>query len=177
MSLDLSDQIVLVTGASRGIGRAIAQQCAAAGATVAVHYGQSADAAADVAVRCGPTAQPFQADLTALDATEALVAQVLRAYGRLDALVLNAGVARSMPLAAPTEAWAADWNDTMHVNLRAPELLCRAALPHFQAQGHGRIVGIASRAAFRGDVPDYMRLGAVRLRLSIGARMGLQPAV
>lgn len=177
MDLDLTDQTILVTGASRGIGRAIALSLAEAGATVAVHYNRSAEAAREVAAECGPDAQPFQADLSSLEATDALFADVADTYGRVHALVLNAGVARSMPLDADTDDWAADWADTMHVNLRAPELLCRRALPHFQEQGGGRLISIASRAAFRGDTPDYMsyaasKAGLVALTKSVARGFG-----
>lgn len=177
MHMDLSNQTILVTGASRGIGRATALALADAGATVAVHYGHSTEAAQTVADACGPDARPFQADLTNLAATDRLVDDVLNAYGRLHTLVLNAGVARSMPLDTDTTDWADDWNDTMHVNLRAPELLCRHALPHFQSEGGGRIISIASRAAFRGDTPDYMsyaasKAGLVALTRSVARGFG-----
>jgi NAD(P)-dependent dehydrogenase (short-subunit alcohol dehydrogenase family) len=177
MNIDLSDQTILVTGASRGIGRATARALSDAGATVAVHYGHSAEAAQAVADACGPDAQPFQADLTDLAATDHLIDDVLDAYGRLHTLVLNAGVARSMPLDADTADWADDWDDTMHVNLRAPELLCRHALPHFQSADGGRIISIASRAAFRGDTPDYMsyaasKAGLVALTRSVARGFG-----
>jgi len=177
MDLDLTDQTLLVTGASRGIGRAIALRLADAGATVAVHYNRSAEAAREVAAACGPDAQPFQADLSSLEATDALFADVADTYGRVHALVLNAGVARSMPLDTDTDDWAADWTDTMHVNLRAPELLCRHALPHFQEHGGGRVISVASRAAFRGDTPDYMsyaasKAGLVALTKSVARGFG-----
>lgn len=160
MHLDCSDQTILVTGASRGIGRAIALALAEAGATVAVHYNRSQDAAERVAASCGPNARVVQADLSNLDACEELFGTVIDQFGALDALVNNAGVARSAPLDAPTEDWHDAWAQTLNVNLRAPELLCRRALRHFQERGGGRIVNIASRAAFRGDTPAYMTYAA-----------------
>ena len=177
MHVDLTDQTILVTGASRGIGRAIARALAEAGATVAVHYGHSPDAAEEVAEACGHGAQPIQADLSDLDATDGLFDRVVDTLGPVDALVLNAGVARSAPLDADTDDWHEAWTDTMHVNLRAPELLCRYALPHFQERGGGRIISVASRAAFRGDTPDYMsyaasKAGLVALTRSVARGFG-----
>ena len=177
MNLDLTDQTILVTGASRGIGRAIALALAEAGATVAVHYGQSREAAEEVASTCGHGARPLQADLSDLDATDRLFDRVVDTFGPVDALVLNAGVARPAPLDANTADWHAAWADTMHVNLRAPELLCRHALPHFQERGGGRIISVASRAAFRGDTPDYVsyaasKAGLVALTRSIARAFG-----
>jgi len=179
MNVDLSDHVILVTGASRGIGCATAKALAEAGATVAVHYGHSHDAAEEVAAACGPEAKLFQADLSDLEATDQLIGTVVDAYDRLDTLVLNAGVAPSTPLDADTAEWAADWDDTMHVNLRAPELLSRHALRHFQSRdpSGGRIISVASRAAFRGDTPDYMsyaasKAGLVALTRSIARGFG-----
>lgn len=179
MQLDLSDQTILVTGASRGIGRATARALADAGATVAVHYGHSRAKAAEVVETCGREARSFQADLSTLEATDQLVGRVVDAYDRLDALVLNAGVAVQAPLEAETETWHEAWTETMHVNLRAPELLCRHALRHFQSRQPpgGRIISVASRAAFRGDTPDYVtyaasKAGLVALTRSIARGFG-----
>ena len=165
MHLDLSDQTLLVTGASRGIGRAIALALAEAGATVAVHYGASRDAAEEVAEACGNGAQPIQADLSALDATDRLFDRVVDTFERVDALVLNAGVAHPTPLDANTTDWHDAWAETMHINLRAPQMLFRRALPHFREQGGGRLISVASRAAFRGDTPDYMTYAASKAGL------------
>ncbi len=160
MRLDLTDHTLLVTGASRGIGRAIAEACAAAGATVAVHYARSQEAAHAVASACGNGAQPFQADLRDLRAAGQLWSDVVARYGRVDGLVNNAGVAPATPLDTPMGDWQTAWADTMHVNLRAPEVLCRRAIRHFRDGDGGRIINLASRAAFRGDTPDYMTYAA-----------------
>ena len=100
-------------------------------------------------------------------------------FGTVHALVNNAGVAIGSPLTGTTEDWLADWNQTLAVNLTAAGLLCRAALAHFQKQHNGRIVNIASRAAFRGDAPDYLAYaaskgGMVALSRSIARGFGKQ---
>lgn len=166
MHLDCSDQAILVTGASRGIGRAIALALADAGATVAVHYNRSREAAEEVAENCGEGAEAIQADLSELSACEQLFDAVVDRFGRIDTLVNNAGVARAAPLDASTEDWHDAWAQTLHVNLRAPELLCRLAIRHFQERDDGgRIINVASRAAFRGDTPEYMTYAASKAAL------------
>lgn len=159
MHVDLSDQNILVTGASRGIGRAIAHALGTSGARVAIHYHRSA-APAEALARELETAQSFQADLATTEGCAQLFDDVVAAFGRIDVLVNNAGVAVQLPLDAPDETWAEGWARTMNVNLRAPELLCRCALRHFRERDGGRILNVASRAAFRGDTPDYMAYAA-----------------
>lgn len=179
MQIDLTGRTVLVTGASRGIGHALATALAAAGATVAVHYHRTAAPAEALAARLRHGAQAFQANLAEIDACEQLMDEVLAAYGRLDVLVNNAGVSPYLPLDLPTRDWAAGWAETMHVNLRAAELLGRRALQHFLATGGGRILNIASRAAFRGDTADYVTYaaskgGLVALTRSLARAYGKQ---
>jgi NAD(P)-dependent dehydrogenase (short-subunit alcohol dehydrogenase family) len=160
MRIDLSGRNVLVTGASRGIGAAIARGFAEAGARVAVHYMRSQAAAAKLAEALGNGSQAFGADLEDPAACSALWTEVLARFGRIDVLVNNAGIAIPTPLDAADERWVADWNRTQAVNLLAAGVLCRAAVAHFKANGGGRIVNIASRAAFRGDTPDYLAYAA-----------------
>lgn len=160
MHIDLTGRVALVTGASRGIGHALARGLAAAGATVAVHYHRSAARAGALAEALGHDARAFPANLADPAACHGLFDAVLAAYGRLHVLVNNAGVAHSLPLDGPDDAWLAGWQKTMAVNLMAPELLCRRAVRHFRAVGGGRIVNVASRAAFRGDTPEYLAYAA-----------------
>jgi 3-oxoacyl-[acyl-carrier protein] reductase len=168
LQIDLAGRIVLVTGASRGIGRAIALAMADAGASVAVHYDRSARMAEDVATQTG--GRSFQADLSDPAACERLIAGVVDAYGRLDVLVNNAGIAEGVPLDADVATVQATWDRTMAVNARAPELLFRLALPAFRAQGGGRVINIASRAAFRGDTPEYMVYGSSKAAMVAATR-------
>jgi 3-oxoacyl-[acyl-carrier protein] reductase len=160
MRIDLSNTSVLVTGASRGIGAAVARAAGEAGARVAVHYRDHRQRAIDLAREIGGSAEVFQADLGKVDECSALWQAVTARFGRVNTLVNNAGIAMASPLQSAAEKWLQVWDDTMSVNLRAPALLSRLAIEHFQAQGGGRIINISSRAAFRGDQPPYLAYAA-----------------
>src|SRR5690242_5590141 len=160
MIIDLSGRTVLVTGASRGIGAAIARQLAAAGARVAVHYGHNRAAAQKLADELGNGAHVFGQDLADAAGCETLWKVVQEHFGKVDALINNAGIAVPSPLDTSTTQWVAHWNQTMAVNLTSAGVLSRAAIAHFRAHGGGRIVNVASRAAFRGDQPDYLAYAA-----------------
>ncbi len=182
MEIDLRGQVVLVTGASRGIGRAIALRLGEAGATVAVHYRRQEEEAEHVAKEAGNGSLPFQANLADPEATRQLFACVRDTYGRVHGLVNNAGIARYAPLDGPVEQWLQAWEETMAVNLRAAGILCREAVLHFQEAGGGRIVNISSRAAFRGDTPEYLaygvsKAGMLNLTRTIARYMGKQNIV
>lgn len=160
MKIELAGKIALVTGASRGIGKAIAMSLAGAGATVAVHYNKNTAQAEAVVSELGNQAAAFQSDLLRVEACEALLQNVMKAYGRIDILVNNAGIAQFVHPSEPTSTWVRVWEETMALNARATALLCRQAISYFQAQGEGRIINIASRAAFRGDTAEYMSYAA-----------------
>ena len=182
MHIDLTSKTVLVTGGSRGIGAAAVRAFAASGARVAVHCGRNLDAAKALAVEVGRGAEAFQADLVDPAACTPLWDAVVARFGRVDVLVNNAGVATGSPLDGDEAAWLQAWTRTMTVNLTATGLLCRSAISHFQAHGGGRIINISSRAAFRGDTPDYMAYaaskgGVVALTRSIARGFGKQGIV
>jgi NAD(P)-dependent dehydrogenase (short-subunit alcohol dehydrogenase family) len=177
MVIDLSGRAVLFTGASRGIGAAIARRLAAAGARVAVHYGHNRAAAEKLANEIGQGAQVFGQDLADAAGCETLWNAVQEHFGTVDALINNAGIAVPSPLDTSTTQWLKHWNETMAVNLTAAGVLSRAAIAHFRAHGGGRIVNVASRAAFRGDQPDYLayaasKAGMVALTRSIARAFG-----
>jgi NAD(P)-dependent dehydrogenase (short-subunit alcohol dehydrogenase family) len=178
MQIDLTGRNALVTGSSRGIGRAIALRLGEAGARVAVHY-RSAQAEAEQLVQQLPQADSFRANLEVMDEVRGLFSDVLGVFGGLDVLVNNAGVAIGVDETESGSEWEKVWDTTMDVNLKALTLLCRLAIDHFKGAGGGRIVNISSRAAFRGDTKDYMdyaasKGGIVALTRSIARAFGKQ---
>lgn len=160
MKIDLGNTSVLVTGASRGIGAAIALAMGKAGARVAIQYRDRRQEAEALARQIGANAEIFQADLGRVEECAALWQTVTARFARVSTLVNNAGIAISSPLESATKDWVAAWDATMAVNLRAPAVLSRLAIEHFRARGGGRIINISSRAAFRGDQPPYLAYAA-----------------
>jgi len=160
VQINLSNTSVLVTGASRGIGAAVALAMGKAGARVAIHYRDQRQRADALAAKIGASAEVFQADLSDIDECAALWRAVATRFGRIDTLVNNAGIAISSPLDLASEDWVTGWDTTMAVNLRAPAILSRLAIAHFTEKGGGRIINISSRAAFRGDQPAYLAYAA-----------------
>ena len=161
-----SGRSVLVTGASRGIGAAVARACAAAGDRVAVHYGASRDAAEGVvASLAGDGHAVVGADLADADAVRAMVDGAAQALGGLDVLVNNAGVFVAHPIAETSyEDWQRAWSRTLAVNLVGAANVTWCAVPHMIAAGGGRIVNVSSRGAFRGE-PEQPAYGASKAGL------------
>jgi 3-oxoacyl-[acyl-carrier protein] reductase len=157
---------VLVTGASRGIGAAVAREFAAAGDRVAVHYGASRDAAEEVmASLAGAGHVLVGADLADPEAVRAMVAEAAAGLGGLDVLVNNAGVFTPHPITDTTYAeWQRAWHDTLAVNLLGPANAAWCAVPHMIKAGGGRIVNVSSRGAFRGE-PRSPAYGASKAAL------------
>jgi 3-oxoacyl-[acyl-carrier protein] reductase len=163
---DFDGQGVLVTGGSRGIGRAIALLFAQGGARVAVHYASNEKAAREVlGLLPGTGHVAIRADLGAGQARE-LVAEAIDKVGRLDVLVNNAGIYESHPVLTTTaEEWEASWHRTIATNLLGPADLIHAVAPHMVHIGGGRIVNVTSRGAFRGE-PDHAAYGASKAALN-----------
>jgi 3-oxoacyl-[acyl-carrier protein] reductase len=153
----LFGKIALVTGASRGIGRAVALSLAAAGADVAVNYRvaeQEADSLASDIERTGRRCLTVQADVSKVADVERLVSSVRSRLGPVSILVNNAGISRRQQLEEITEA---DWNEVIAVNLSSAFLMVQACLPDFRRQKWGRIVNVSSAAAQLGGIigPHY----------------------
>jgi len=146
-------RVALVTGASRGIGRAIAVELARAGFAVGVNYVHRLDQAEETVAAItagGGEAAALQADVADSQAVEAMFATLDRRFGRLDALVNNAGVGTRIE--SLTDIDDATWRRTLAVNLDGAFYCIRAAVPRLQAAGGGRIVNISSGAAKTGGM-------------------------
>jgi 3-oxoacyl-[acyl-carrier protein] reductase len=171
----LARRVALVTGASGGIGSAVALRLAGAGAVVAVAYGREADGAGrlvEAITNRGGRAVALGADLRQPDAPGSLVEAVTERLGPVDILIANAGVGRRLPL---EEIDLDDWDEHQAVNLRAPFLLAQRVVPGMRARQWGRIVFISSVAAFTGGIvgPHYAssKAGLLGLTHSLAATL------
>jgi 3-oxoacyl-[acyl-carrier protein] reductase len=163
----VANRAILVTGASRGIGRAIAQAFAGAGDRVAVHHRDSAALAAEVLAGLpGAGHAVVQADLVDPEAVRRMVDGAHDALGGLDVLVNNAGVFTPHPIADVSyEEWQAAWQQTLGVNLIGVANATWCAVRHMISGGGGRIVNVSSRGAFRGE-PGQPAYGASKAGLN-----------
>jgi 3-oxoacyl-[acyl-carrier protein] reductase len=158
--IDLTGKTILVTGASRGVGAATALTLSQAGANVILHYSQGKAEIETVAATIAGDHTCIQADLSRPGAAIELWQTALSCKGSIDVLVNNAAVMPYAGIEEDWETWSEVWQATLQVNLIAVADLCRAAIHHFKSRGGGAIVNIASRAAFRGDAPDFMHYAA-----------------
>ena len=163
----MSGRAILVTGAARGIGRAIAEAFAEQGDRVAVHYGHSADLAAEVLAGLpGGGHAVVQADLADPQAVRRMVDEACAALGGLDVLVNNAAVFTPHPITETSyEQWQQAWQATIGVNLTGTANVTWCAVRHMIAGGGGRIVNVSSRGAFRGE-PGQPAYGASKAGLN-----------
>jgi 3-oxoacyl-[acyl-carrier protein] reductase len=153
----LAGRVALVTGASGGIGQAIARRLAAEGAHLALGYGTNAGPVSALAAQItagGGQAVVVQADLRGPQAPAELIDAAREALGPVDVLVSNAGLRRRQSL---EEVTSSDFDDMIAVNLRAPFLLAQRVVPPMRERGFGRILFMSSIAAFTGGLvgPHY----------------------
>jgi NAD(P)-dependent dehydrogenase (short-subunit alcohol dehydrogenase family) len=162
LGIDLRGKVVLVTGAARGIGAAIARTVGKAGGEVVIVDLPDQPGTPGVRSSLGGHCCVVEADLAVLEEIPRLWEKCLSFRGKVDVLVNNAGIYEQAPLDGDFSAWHDSWQRTLAVNLLAPAHLCREAIRHFRQHGGGTIVNIASRAAFRGDTTDYMNYAATK---------------
>jgi len=172
----LAGRVVLVTGSSRGIGAEIAAKAAEEGATVAVHYLTSADGAQRTVDRvkgAGGESEAFRADLTDGHQAEALVQHAIDRFGRVDALVNNAGRTQVGPF---LEISPDQWNSVIATDLTAAFHTCRAVLPSMVERGGGAIVNVCSRLGQMGiaETAAYSaaKAGLIGLTRSLAREFG-----
>ncbi len=163
--LPLLDRAVLVTGASGGIGRALVKSLAGSGARPLIHYVRDADGAASLLHEIDGKGWTIQADLSQPAGASDLWSRAEALAGRIYAVINNAGTRSEACIESDLQAWQKAWELDLRVNLQAPADICRSAVLHFKSHGGGRIINIASRAAQRGYMADYMPYGASKAAL------------
>ena len=149
--LSLKDRVAVVTGGSRGIGRAIALEFAARGAAIVVNYHKSPEAADEVVkqiVEAGGKAAAFQADVSDFKQAESLIKFAIETFGDLRILVNNAGITKDTLIMMMSEA---DWDAVINTNLKSTFNCSKAAVKHMLRKRAGRIINIASVAGQMGN--------------------------
>ena len=166
-ALPMPRRSVLITGASRGIGAAIAREFAELGDRVAIHYGQSQDLANEVLLSLKGTGHvTVQADLQDPDQIKNAVDEAAKTFGAIDVLINNAGVFFAHPIETSTyEHWQKAWSDTLGINLIGATNVTWCAVQHMPRDGESRIVNVGSRGAFRGE-PKSPAYGASKAAIS-----------
>ncbi len=157
--MDFTGKHLLITGASRGIGKACAVSFAGHGATIAVHYNRNQQGAHDtIQTLPGEGHMSVQADISHPTQVKAMVDKVIAQFGKIDIVVNNAGIYIEHPIAETSyETWQIQWHDIIQTNLIGSANVAYCVSQHMIATGGGRIVNVTSRGAFRGEptAPAY----------------------
>ena len=158
-TIDLAGKVALITGAARGIGRESALRMALAGAKVAVNYHRSEKEAQSLVREIGDQkAMAVRADVGTPGDVQTMIDAVVKRFGRIDILVNNAATFAKNPFDGPNyAAWQRGWHTTFEVNVFGAANAAYLAMCSMRKTGGGKIINIASRAAFRGETefPDY----------------------
>lgn len=165
--MNFNNKTVLITGGSRGIGRAAAQAFAEKGAKVAINFRSDSNAAKET-INSLPGDGHFaaKADISNPIAVQKLVEAVSNEFGKLDIVINNAGIYIPHPIdSTEYKDWVKAWHETLATNLTGAANICYCAAQQMMKQGGGRIVNISSRGAFRGE-PDHPAYGASKAGLN-----------
>lgn len=169
-SIDLTGKVALITGASRGIGRECAVALAQHGASLGLNYLTRREAAEDLVAEIGhERAVAIGGDVGDADDARDLVERTVERFGRIDIVVNNAATYALNPFDSGNyEAWVNNWHRTIEVNLFGAANVAFVAMAHMRGNGGGKIINIASRAAFRGEIefPDYGASKAAMVNLT-----------
>jgi NAD(P)-dependent dehydrogenase (short-subunit alcohol dehydrogenase family) len=162
----LDGQVALVTGASRGLGQAMARGLAEAGANLAVcsrHQDEIDAVAEEIRAATGRAVLALEVDVTDREQVEAFVERTLAEFGQIDILVNNAGINRRVPL---LELDDATWQEVLDINLTGPMYTCRAVGPHMIKRKYGRIINVASTLALV-SIPNRTPYAASKAGLAL----------
>ncbi|OLT59249.1 SDR family NAD(P)-dependent oxidoreductase [Moorena bouillonii] len=164
--IKIAEKTFLVTGAGTGIGYSIAQCLISSEARVVLHCNSHIEPAQKLASAAKTDCVVIQKDLSQPQAGQQLVEEVLNLGYSLDGVVNNAAIMTELSLDDNPSLWEEKWIETLKVNLIAVSSITRRAIEHFQSKGGGILVNISSRAAHRGDTPEYMHYAASKAALS-----------
>lgn len=166
MEIDLTGKAILITGASRGIGAEVARMAGKAGALVGINFHRNRETAERLAAEIGAERTvAIQADLGDPAQTERMIAVMVERFGRIDVLVNNAAIfAQNRFDSEDYDAWRAGWQRTFDVNVFGASNAAFLAMREMRKRGCGKIVNIASRAAFRGET-EFADYGASKAAL------------
>jgi len=160
MNIDLSSEIVLLTGASRGIGLALCKQLLESGARVVAQYRTNKDELDKLQSKHASQLQVLPFDFAKTNQIPAFFDQALSCFGSVSCLINNAAVAHFADPEGPLTAWLHIWEETMRVNLISTALLTQLTVKQMEKAGSGRVITIVSRAAHRGDTAAYAAYAA-----------------
>jgi len=161
LNIDLSNKTILITGASDGIGKAMARFLLKMGANVAIHYHSNKKSTEELTKGYSNEKwKIFKADLANTDNVISLVSEVEKCFNKIDIIILNAGVYLPHEVDLENENWMNVWNRTMNINLNSAGLLTKLGIQHFKKNKGGSFIYISSRAANRGETDEFLAYAA-----------------